>query len=175
MTIVFEDDLVLEEHKTFKESIKVHGNIYCKDGRNFNLTVKGSIDAESIDASDINAASIDASDIDGASIDAWNIDAENIDAADIHAGNIDALDIGAENIDAENIDAWNIDAGNIDADNISFYAFCISRKSLKCRSIEGRRNNSLYECLDSEIEFKEEPETCECCGQKIEDKEAEEQ
>jgi len=120
MTKVFEDDLVLEENKTFEESIQVHGNIYCKDGGKFNIVVKGSIDARDIDAE-------------------------------------------------------SIDAGRIDASDISFYSYCISRQTLKCFSIEGRRDNSLYKCLDSEIEFKEEPETCECCGQKIKEEEAEEQ
>jgi len=131
MTKTFKDNLVLEEDKTFEESIKVQGNIRGKDVEKFNLTIKGNINARYINARDI---------------DAWDIDARSIDAW--------------------NIDAWNIDAENIDAENISFYAFCISYRSLKCRSIEGIRDNSLYECLDSEIEFKEERETCECCGQK---------
>jgi len=108
MTKIFEDDLVLEEDKTFEESIKVHGNIRGKDGENFNLTVRGSIDA-----------------------------------------------------------------GSIDAGNISFYSYCISRRTLKCVSIEGRRDNSLYKCLDQEIEYKEDSkEVCECCGQKIKGEEA---
>jgi len=150
MTKFFEDDLVLEEDKTFEESIKVKGNIRGKDGENFKLTVKGSIDAEYIDAEYIDSEYIDSEDID-----AWDIDSHDIDAG--------------------NINAWDIDAGSIDAWNISFYGFCISRKSLKCVSIEGRRENSLYECLDQDVEFKEDSEDiCECCGQKIEDKEVEE-
>jgi len=165
MTKTFKDDLVLEEDKTFEESIKVKGDIRGKDGEKFKLTVKGSIDTL-----DIDAWSIDARDID-----AFDIDARDIDALDIVARHIDALDIDAWSIDAKNIDAENIDAENIDAEDIYFYSYCISRKSLKCVSIEGRRNNSLYKCLDQDVEFKEEPKTCECCGQKIEDKEAEEQ
>jgi len=42
---IYEDDLVLEEDKTFEESIEVKGSIRGKDGENFNLTVKGNIDA----------------------------------------------------------------------------------------------------------------------------------
>jgi len=156
MTKTFKDDLVLEEDKTFEESIKVHGNIRGKDVEKFNLTVKGDIDAENIDAWDIDAENIDAWDIDAWYINAGSIDAVSIDAKSIDAGSIDAGSIDAEDIDAEDIDARDIDAGTIDAENISFYALCISRKSLKCVSIEGRRNNSLYKCLDSEIEFKEE-------------------
>ena len=160
MTKIFEDDLVLEESKIFEESIKVKGDIRCENTL-YNLTVKGCIDAENIDAWDIDAENIDAWNIDAWNIDARDIDAENIHAGDIHAGNIDAWNIDAWNIHAEDIDAWNIDAWNIDAWNIhardiSFYAYCISRKSLKCRSITGRRKNSLYKCLDQEIEYVEE-------------------
>ena len=86
-------------------------------------------------------------------IDAENIDAENIDAHNIDALHIDALHIDAENIDALKIDAHNIDAYNIDADNIKYYAFCIAYESLKCKSISGKRNNSLHKCLDREIEI----------------------
>jgi len=136
MTKIFEDELVLKEDKTFEESIHVKGSIRCKDGENFNLTVKGNIDA-------------------------WDIDVGSIDAYDI---------------DVASIDAHDIDAKNIDAYDISFYWYCISRKSLKCVSIEGRRENSLYECLDQDVEFKEDSEDiCECCGQKIKEVEADNQ
>jgi len=151
MTKTFEDDLVLEEDKTFEESIKVQGDIRCKDEQKFNLTVKGHIDAYDIDA--------------------WNIDAWNIYAEDIYAGNIDAYDIDAWNIDAGNIYAEDIYAWNIDAGDIFFYAFCISYQSLKCQSIKGRRSNSLYKCLDQDIGYKEDSEFC---GQKIEEEEARE-
>src|SRR6056297_2264149 len=100
MTIVFEDNLVLDEDKSFDESIKVEGNIRCEDGR-YSLKVAGSIDARDIDA--------------------WNIDALDIDARDI------------------------------DAENIIYYGFCIAYSTLKCTSIEGRRDNSLHECLDGSI------------------------
>ena len=84
-----------------------------------------------------------------ANIDARNIDARNIDAWDIHAGNIDARNIHAGNIDALDIDAWDIDAGDI-----NYYAVCIARKSFKCYSIKGRRENSIHLCLDNPIENK---------------------
>jgi len=191
MTKVFEDDLVLEEDKIFEESIEVQGNIRCEDGRH-HLTVKGDIDAWNIAADDIDARNIAADDIDArniyawdiaaTNIDAWDIDARDIDARDIDARSIDARsidarsidadDIDARDIDATNIDARSIDADDIDANDISFYAYCISYQSLKCRSIEGLRENSLYQCLDQEIQFKEkESEICDCCGQKLEDKE----
>ena len=143
MTIVFEDNLVLNEDKSFDESIKVEGDIRCEDGR-YSLKVAGDIDAR-------------------------NIDARNIDARNIHARNIDARNIDAGDIDAGDIDAGDIDAWSIDAENIRYYSFCIARSTLKCISIEGRRDNSLHECLDESIEFKEEVEKCSECGRKLEE------
>jgi hypothetical protein len=128
-------DLVLTKDTTFEESIAVEGNITCKGGR-FNLEVNGNIDARNIIAWNISAGDIDA----------WNIDAWNIDARNISAGNISAGDIDAGNIIARNIIAWNISAGDI-----SYYAFCISYTSIKCTSIEGRREHSLHKALDGKI------------------------
>ena len=62
-------DLILKKDTTFKESIKVEGNIIGW----FNLKVEGNI----------NAGDINARDIDAGNIDAWNINARNIDARDI--------------------------------------------------------------------------------------------
>jgi hypothetical protein len=82
-----------------------------------------------------------------------NLKAHNIVALNIDAHNIVAIDIVALNIDAHNIVAYNINARTIYADNIKYYAFCIAYESLKCKSISGKRNNSLHECLDREIEI----------------------
>jgi hypothetical protein len=125
MTKTIKGDLILKKDTIFDESIKVEGNI---EGE-FNLTVKGNIDAWDIDAEDIYAMNIDAGDIDAQNIVAQNIDASNIYAGNIVAMNIDANNIYAKNIDAqnivaENIDAKDIDAWDIDAQNI----VCISRK-----------------------------------------------
>jgi len=73
MTIKFDDDLVLNEDKTFEESIRVNGHIRSTGSGRHDLTVRGNIDAWNIDAK--------------------NIDAKNIDARNIYAVNIDANDI----------------------------------------------------------------------------------
>jgi len=82
MTKIIEGSLELKKDMKFDESIEVHGNIICPDGRK-NLTVAGDINAGNIDALNIDAGNIDA-----LNIVAWNIDALNIDARDIDAGNI---------------------------------------------------------------------------------------
>lgn len=82
-----------------------------------------------------------------------NIKAWNINAVDINAGDINAWNINARNIKAGDINARNIKAGNIKAGDISFYAVCFAYVSFKCKSIAGRRNDSKYFCLDSEVEI----------------------
>ena len=88
----------------------------------------------------------------------WNIEARNIEALDIKARNIDAWNIEAWNIEAGDIQAEDIKAGDIQAEDIqaediSYYAFCIAYNSLKCKSINGRRENSIHKCLDKDIEY----------------------
>ena len=61
--------------------------------------------------------------------------------------------IKAGDINARDINAWDINARNIDAWDISFYAICGAYQTLKCKSIEGRRKNAKYFCLDNEVEF----------------------
>ena len=56
---IIKHDLILKKDTTFKESIKVEGDIKG----NYNLTVWGDIDAWDIDAGDINAGNIDAGNI----------------------------------------------------------------------------------------------------------------
>jgi hypothetical protein len=118
MIKIIEGNLELKKDMKFDESIEVHGNIICRDGKK-NLTLTGDIKAGDILARNINAWDIDARDIN-----AREIDAGDINARDINARDINARDIDARNIDAWNINAWDIDARNIDAGNI----VCISRK-----------------------------------------------
>ena len=134
-------------------TLRIEGNVKLT----FNLKCSWNIDAENIYAWNIDAENIDAGNIDAWDINAKNIDAQNIDAENINAWNIDAWNIDAKNIDAENINAWDINAWNIE-----YYAICIAYKSLKCASINGRRKNSIYKCLDGVIEYKN--ETCKECG-----------
>ena len=61
-------NLILTENTTFNESINVEGNILGKDGKRYNLIVKGDIKAGDIKAGDINAGDIDAVDINAGNI-----------------------------------------------------------------------------------------------------------
>ena len=86
-----------------------------------------------------------------------SVKANNINACYIGADNINAEDIEAHHINADiearNITANNIIANNINAKIINYDAFCIVYESLKCKTIEGRRKNSLHACLDQPIEY----------------------
>lgn len=92
-------------------------------------------------------------DIDAWNINAWNISAGDINAWDINAGDINARSINVGSINAGDINARNINANNIDAGDIKYWAVCIARNSFKCKSVKGRRENSIHKCLDQEIEF----------------------
>ena len=75
----------------------------------------------------------------------------------VKAGNITAWDINARDINARDIIAWDINARDIKAGNISFFAVAFARISFKCKSIIGKRENSKYFCLDSEVEIVNNP------------------
>ena len=113
------------------------------------IVVDSGIDACDIDARDINAWNINAWNINAWDINAWDIKSRNINAWDIEVGNINAC-----NINTLDITAWDINAGNINANNISFYAVCFARETFVCNSIRGRRENSKYFCLDSDVVIK---------------------
>lgn len=113
------------------------------------------IRAWDISARDIRAGDIDAWGISARGIDAWDISAGDIHAGDIRSGDISAGDIRAGDIRSGDIDAWDIRSGDISARCISYYAVCYARRSFKCKSIKGERENSRHFCLDQEIEFVE--------------------
>ena len=105
----------------------------------FDLNIECNIKALDIKARDINALDINA----------WNIKARDIEARDIEACDINACDIKADNINAR-----DIKASNINSNKISFYSVCFAYKTFVCNSIEGRRENSKYFCLDSDVVIK---------------------
>lgn len=104
-------------------------------------------------------------------IDAWDIDADNIRARHISAQNIVADSINAEKISARNIDAFviiareisarNIDAFDIMAQNIIFEVTCIAEKDIKCASIVGQLEKSIYKSLNGDVIIGGKKQDCE--------------
>ena len=125
----------------------------------FDLNIECNIKARNIKSLDIKARDIQslyikACNINSCNIKACNINSCNIKAWDIKARDIQAFDINASNINSGDINANDINAGNIKANNISFYAVCFARETFVCNSIKGRRENSKYFCLDSDVVIK---------------------
>ena len=134
-------------YKTQEEVIKD-----IKDGY---LTIKGDVRFECHISISANIRVI-AGNIIARDINAWNIVAGDINAGDIKAGDINAWDINAGDINAVDIKAWDIKAGDI-----LYYAFCGVYNSIKCLSIEAKREKHQEPiCLDGKLEIiKKEVET----------------
>lgn len=134
----------LEEMKPYYNE-KTNTYIFSENNRLIDIKIDFDLNIEcNINADDINARDINAWDIKAWDINAWNINARGIKARDINAWNINAGDIKA----------CDINALDIKANNISFNAVCFAYKTFVCNTIIGRRENSKYFCLDSEIVIK---------------------
>jgi hypothetical protein len=143
----------LEEMKKYYDE---HFNTFVFDDDvefTINIDVESDIKACDIKAKNIDAWNINADDIYAHDINAQDINARDINADDINARDICARDINARNIKALDIKADDITAFSIKANDIGYYAFCVAYKSLKCHTIQGRRENSFHKCLDKEIEY----------------------
>jgi len=149
MKIYYTNDEVLADVKDGVLTIKGAVEFRCA------VSIKANINAWDIIAGNINAGDITAGNITAGNINAVNIKAGNINAYDINAYDINAGNINAGDIKAGNINAYDINAYDINAGNISFFAVCFAYVSFVCKSITGRRNNSRYFCLDSEVKLKE--------------------
>ena len=121
---------------------------------NFTLNVTANIIAKDIKALNINAWNIDARHIEASNIDSvGNIDALNINANDIKANDIRARDINANNINTNDITARDINSWNINARNIDYHAVCFAYNNIRCKSIEGRKENAKHFVLDGTLEI----------------------
>lgn len=124
-----------------KFNLDIRSHIVARDIKARSINVVGDINAHNINAWDITVDNINAHDIK-----AWDINADNIEA-----NNIEAYDIKAYDVNTEDIKAINIKANTIKANDIKFYAVCYAYSGFECKSIEGKRWNAKYFCLDSEV------------------------
>jgi hypothetical protein len=156
---IIKGDLEMKKDIIYNENLIVEGNIFGKNGKRYNLFIKGDINAFDINAGDINALDINARDINARDINAFDINARNINAMDINAFDINARDINARDINARNIIAEDINAGDINAldinaEDISYYAVAFAYKNIWCKSITGRRGNFIEPfVLDGKIKI----------------------
>ena len=135
----------------------VNGTLSVEDSVTFefNMSKRINITARDINAKIITAGNINAWNINAKIITAGNITAWDINAGGITAWNITAGGITAWNINAENITAGDITARDINAENISYYALCLSYKSIKCTSWKKRYSKGKDPiCLEGELIIK---------------------
>lgn len=76
-----------------------------------------------------------------------NIDCWDINCRNINCGDIDCWDINCGDIDCLNINCWDIDCKG----KINYYAVCFAYYNIKCKSIQGRRQNSRHFVLDGKL------------------------
>ena len=155
---------IYNTHKEVEKDV-VNWILKVDDNIKFTFDLKMDIDiiahniyAKNIDANNIHVMIIKADNINIIDIKAYDIYANYIKANDIKADDIYIINIEANNIDANDIktndiNAYNINVNKIDANDINYYAICIAYKTIKCKSIKGRRKNSKHICLDWEIEI----------------------
>ena len=117
-------NLILEKDTIFDDNLTVKGNIMGKDGKRFNLTVKG------------------------------NLDCRNLDCGDLDCNNLNCGDLDCWDLNCNNLNCWDLNCNNLNCLNLNFYAIAIAHKSFKCKSWKAKRNNYIIKCLDGEIEIK---------------------
>lgn len=127
----------------------------------FELEVEANIDANIIEALDIkawdiNAYSVYASDMNVRDIIATEIKADNIYAFDVNvdwliAKDVDVRDAKIDNLVCDNLIVNNIIAKDISAGRINYWALCFAYRSIKCKSIHGRRENAVHIALDKGV------------------------
>lgn len=122
---------------------------------NFDLNVKADISAWNIKAYNIDALDIKANDIIAWNINACNINTWDIRSWNINAKNIKSHDINAKNIKSWDINAWDITTFNIEAENINYYAVCFAYNNIKCKTINGIKENAKHFVLDGKLEIEE--------------------
>ena len=144
---------IINTQEELEALIDDNGDIVIDDDLtiNCNIKIEANIQAWDIKAADIEAWDIKAADIESRNIKAGNLGAWSIKTANIEASNIQARRIESRNIKAANIEALIIQARHIEAADISYYAVCFAYKSIICRSIKGRRDNSKHFVLDGTI------------------------
>ena len=60
---------------------------------------------------------------------------------------------GIWNLNCLDLTCGNLTCSDLNCRNLTYYAVAMAYKSMKVKSIKGRRVNSKHFCLDKEIEF----------------------
>jgi len=120
----------MKKDETIEGDLKVKGNILGKGGERFNLIVKGNLDC-------------------------WNLNCWNLNCCDLDCYDLDCMNLNCCDLDCGDLNCMNLDC----KENVSYYAVCFAYNNIKCKSIEGRRDNSKHFVLDGEIIIDNEEES----------------
>ena len=94
-------------------------------------------------------------DFDGENFNGWNFNGGNFNGENFNGGNFNG-----ENFNGENFNGWDFNGGSFNGKKVSYYAFFNCYGSIKCTSIEGRRDpHAEPVCLDGELEIVPEEES----------------
>jgi hypothetical protein len=86
---------------------------------------------------------------------------------DLNCRDLNCWDLDCWDLNCRDLNCWDLDCKNLNCWNLNFYAVAIAHFSFKCKSWKSRRDKFVIECLDGEIEIKNEKKYCDKCGVEI--------
>ena len=96
-------------------------------------------------------ASIMCRDLDCGYLYCQNLDCWDLDCMDLNCGDLNCMDLNCMDLDCKDLNCMDLNCRDLHCGDLSYYAVAFAYESFKCKSIEGRRNNSKHFCLDSEV------------------------
>jgi len=84
------------------------------------------------------------------------ITCQNLTCMDLNCWNLNGRNLNGQNLTCQNLNCrnlicWDLNCQNLNCRDISFYAVAVAYRTFDCESIKGRRPNSKYLCLDSDV------------------------
>jgi len=108
-----------------------------------NININASIICWNLDCMNLNCGNLDCRDL----------NCGNLNCGDLNCGNLNCWNLDCRDLNCRNLDCRDLNCMDLDCRNLSYYAVAFAYESFKCKSIEGRRNNSKHFCLDSEVKI----------------------
>ena len=125
---------------------------------------------------DIQKFNFNGEDFNGGNFNGGNFDGGDFNGGDFNGGDFNGGNFNGWNFNGGDFDGGDFNGWNFNGKKISYYAFFISYKNIKCTSWEKRRDNALDPiCLDGRLEIVNEECThtncqqnyCPNCGYKL--------
>jgi len=137
---IIKGDLILKEHTTINDDLKVEGNIRCEGGF-WNLNCWN--------------------------LNCWDLNCRDLNCRDLNCSDLNCSDLNCWNLNCWDLNCRDLNCRDLNCRDLIFYAVAIAYKSFKCNSWKAGRDNYVIKCLDGEIEIKEELKYCDKCGSEL--------